>query len=1103
MLVESVNICNLCDVQDLEKVAVPLRSRLYHLEPRGKGTTYIESFTSYITRLSYRHCVPPRDLILEEVLPLLNIADCLKQENRLAWLRGSTGLNGMTPLVEDWVHALEQLTSWNTLRFLTMLTWSGVADPYGVVRKTRAWCPECYDEWLKNGDELYEPLIWTLRVIVKCPKHQRNLLCRCPYPDCQKPVPLLIDWSEPGCCPRCGRFLGTAACMEKIRQTEMDVEEQEWNRWVSSAAGELIAAAPGLGNPPGREMIASGITAYIERAPGGSVESLAHSLGVSGSKLRGWQKGSHLPHFSTLLQVCKCMGVSPLSFLTKGSEEMAVDPLRMSLVGSYCIVNERELRQRLEVILKSEEFPFPSIEEVAKLLKSPAQVLEHRFPKLCDAISRRYRQQVDADHQRAFLERVLVQDTMKHLSLNEVARRLGCRVTLLKYRFPDLCKEIGQRQRRRLDLSRIKLALDEIIAAPQVPPLSMKEVVLHLGCSSSSLYHHFPEACHTISRKYQEWLDVQKPTRQQVVPTGATKCTVSERQLHHDAEVGSPQKKSVETSDSKRPLSAESVKAAKTGDQRKCVDVDDLRQSLECVLASNEEPFPSITEIAKRLGYTSSTLYRYFPAMCHAITRKSHRVIDLNDVRQELEVILAQQDGLLPSLKEIGKRVYYPETSLRRHFPELCRAIVERRRNGVLREFPVPEVQPERWFSEDDRSAGKQKKREDLDEAQKALEKVLDGDSYPSMIEVAQQLGFSASSLYHYFSVLCRTIAMRHKQQKDRELQHLKSALEEVLASDQRPYPTMQEVAKRLKCNDVILYNHFPELCYAIAKRHRPNLSLLQQSLEAILESPEIPPSISETARRLGCSAAILRYHFPDHCKTIIERHRRLNELETQRKTLVAVSTSEQVTLSVNEIARLLGCSSSVLYARFPELCQAITERRWSLSNKDELRQALEAALVEEPPPTFQEVARRLDCPPKNIEYYYPDLCKAIACRYREGTNVSELQKALEAYLALEEPVSLSEAARQLGVTTISLRKRFPELSRSISRRYMDHRRERRCKRIQRIREEIRQAALLLHAQGIYPNTTRVGEMIGVPARFRMPEAREALRDVLTELGYR
>lgn len=210
MLVESVH---LCDTQDLEKMAVPPRSRLYHLEPQGTGTSYTESFTSYIARLSYLHCVPPRDLILQEVLPLLNIADSLKQENRLAWLRGSTGLNGMTPLVEDWVQALEHLTSWNTLRFLTMLTWSGVADPSGVVRKTRAWCPECYDEWLKNGDELYEPLIWTLRVIVKCPGHQRNLLCRCPYQDCQKPVPLLVDWSEPGCCSECGRFLGTAACV--------------------------------------------------------------------------------------------------------------------------------------------------------------------------------------------------------------------------------------------------------------------------------------------------------------------------------------------------------------------------------------------------------------------------------------------------------------------------------------------------------------------------------------------------------------------------------------------------------------------------------------------------------------------------------------------------------------------------------------------------------------------------------------------------------------------------------------------------------------------------------------------------------------------------
>src|SRR5206468_4394133 len=104
-------------------------------------------------------------------------------------------------------------------------------------------------------------------------------------------------------------------------------------------------------------------------------------------------------------------------------------------------------------------------------------------------------------------------------------------------------------------------------------------------------------------------------------------------------------------------------------------------------------------------------------------------------------------------------------------------------------------------------------------------------------------------------------IAMRHKQQNDHRLQCLKSALEGVLASDQRPYPTVQDVAKRLECCDTVLYDHFPELCHAIAKRHRPNLSLLQHSLEAIVRSTAIPPSINEIARRLGCSAAVRRYY--------------------------------------------------------------------------------------------------------------------------------------------------------------------------------------------------------------------------------------------------
>src|SRR5258708_37813348 len=56
---------------------------------------------------------------------------------------------------------------------------------------------------------------------------------------------------------------------------------------------------------------------------------------------------------------------------------------------------------------------------------------------------------------------------------------------------------------------------------------------------------------------------------------------------------------------------------------KKRLSADALRQALETILASDEEPPPSILEVALRLGYRSvSALYSRFPELTHAIVAK-------------------------------------------------------------------------------------------------------------------------------------------------------------------------------------------------------------------------------------------------------------------------------------------------------------------------------------------------------------------------------------------------------------------------------------------------------------------------------------------------
>lgn len=68
----AVETLTIYPLENLELPPIPPRSRLYHLEPRGVGTSEVESLTSYLTRLAKAHCVPLTKLAELEFGPWLN-----------------------------------------------------------------------------------------------------------------------------------------------------------------------------------------------------------------------------------------------------------------------------------------------------------------------------------------------------------------------------------------------------------------------------------------------------------------------------------------------------------------------------------------------------------------------------------------------------------------------------------------------------------------------------------------------------------------------------------------------------------------------------------------------------------------------------------------------------------------------------------------------------------------------------------------------------------------------------------------------------------------------------------------------------------------------
>ena len=177
---------------DLTQPISPPRSHLYSLPPIGIGTPDVESLTGYVARLADAHCVPLGNLIANEF-------GCLvKQTGKQSYLHSMSqrteALNGIGQMAREFVQALQQLTLQENLHHLTLLMWAEVLPARGLLRRIRAWCPLCYEEWRTNNLTVYEPLLWALEAIKFCPRHQQALVLTMP-PLQPSPYPFVVAFS--------------------------------------------------------------------------------------------------------------------------------------------------------------------------------------------------------------------------------------------------------------------------------------------------------------------------------------------------------------------------------------------------------------------------------------------------------------------------------------------------------------------------------------------------------------------------------------------------------------------------------------------------------------------------------------------------------------------------------------------------------------------------------------------------------------------------------------------------------------------------------------------------------------------------------------------
>lgn len=301
-----------------DRADIAPRSRLYSPAPCKARTLWCESLTSYVNRLGWTLRASPRTLVAQEIVPLLSNAQTFQSTPSLlsALSRGTGGamnVNGTGNVAQEWAAILEQLTARSDLHVLTLHWWIGNLSVQGQLRMAPAWCPRCYAQWRQQGLPIYQPLVWLLKFVTRCPQHRCPLEERCPH--CRKrQLVITANKTRPGTCTQCAIWLGTEE--ETIREQERG-DEERWQEWVVHALEELCVTSASSGPPQWEDFFASLATCLEE--PGG-YSRLARVAGISRTLFYCWSrddtKSYHCtPSLESILKLCYACNVTPLQIL--------------------------------------------------------------------------------------------------------------------------------------------------------------------------------------------------------------------------------------------------------------------------------------------------------------------------------------------------------------------------------------------------------------------------------------------------------------------------------------------------------------------------------------------------------------------------------------------------------------------------------------------------------------------------------------------------------------------------------------------------------------------------------------------------------------------
>ncbi len=296
-------------------------------------------------------------------------------------------LCGLSGKAARWIDFLNQLTSRSDLQLLTLLPLRNLVSLYRLVEYENRFCPACYAEDERAGREKYDRLLWTIRCVTACPKHECRLIFE-PKAKGHRPLPFTI--------PGISRIDGSS--LARFTSTKASSYEVA----VAALVSELVEEITRMTARKKISLISVFLMHATDSLFNGNRAALAHHLGLSKSQVHGWVRDGIVPSLAGLARIAYAFECTMTDVILGRKVSLTLRRGYNSSRGLFALARisghktpRCELLASLLTFMKRN--PDACAQDAARHLKLAPKFLRENFPEQNKALviaGRLYRQRI-------------------------------------------------------------------------------------------------------------------------------------------------------------------------------------------------------------------------------------------------------------------------------------------------------------------------------------------------------------------------------------------------------------------------------------------------------------------------------------------------------------------------------------------------------------------------------------------------------------------------------------------------------------------------------------------------------------------------------------